>query len=254
MTQSELRARWKALGYRPRMGSDTVVPPPPKAYRRVYHMMEARWARVAIENRRLKVSRFGDLNDPFELFALNRHSQAARKASRRFAADFNETTGLLCFGEDWSSVVMWSHYAEKHKGICLGFDVRRSLLQDVEYEDRRIRLALGDDPASATLSTTLQKQLTCTKAKAWAYEEEFRRFIDLRDTVADAEGRRFIGFDEDMRLAEVVLGERCVENLDGVRELLKTMWPSAVAFKARLAYRSFRVVVNGYTRPAGSPR
>ena len=47
-------------------------------------MMEAHWARVAIEKKRLKVSRFADLNDPFELFALNRHSQPARKASRRF--------------------------------------------------------------------------------------------------------------------------------------------------------------------------
>ena len=57
-----------------------------------------------------------------------------------------------------------------------------------------------------------------------------------------------------MRLAEVVLGERCTEDLDGMRELVKTMSPSAVAFKARLAYRSFRVVVNGYTRPVVSQR
>jgi hypothetical protein len=33
---------------------------------------------VAIEAQRLKISRFADLNDPFELLALNRHSQACR--------------------------------------------------------------------------------------------------------------------------------------------------------------------------------
>ena len=40
--------------------------------------------------------------------------------------------------------------------------------------------------------------------------------------------------------------------LEGVRQIVGTS-PSAVAFKARLAYRSFRVVLNGHTRPFGSP-
>ena len=113
------------------MASETILSPPPKTFLRVYHMMEAKWAlRRAIKNQRLKVSRFENLNDPFELFALNRHTQAARKASKKFAADFNATHGLLCFGADWSNAVMWSHYGDKHKGICLGFDVRRTLASE----------------------------------------------------------------------------------------------------------------------------
>jgi hypothetical protein len=252
MTQNELTARWRALGYRRRMASETIVSPPPKQFLRVYHMMEAEWALVAIKRQRLKVSRFENLNDPFEPFALNRHTQAAREASKKFAADFNTTQGLLCFGADWSNSVMWSHYGEKHKGICLGFDVRRSLLQKIDYKDRRVRAALGSDPAAAILTPALQNQLACIKARAWEYEEEWRRFIDLASAVSEPP-LHFVSFDADMQLKEVVLGERCLEELNGVRRLVAAKSPSAVVFKARLAYRSFRVVLNGYTRPPGSP-
>ena len=234
------------------MGSETIVSPPAKNFLRVYHMMEARWALVAIKNQRLKVSRFENLNDPFELFALNRHTQAARTASKKFAAAFNATQGLLCFGADWSNAVMWSHYGEKHKGVCLGFDVRRTLLQRIEYKDKRVRAALGSDPATAVLTPALQNQLACIKAQAWHYEEELRRFVVLASTVSEPP-LHFVSFDADMQLKEVILGDRCVEDLNAVRQLVAAKSPSAVAFKARLAYRSFRVVLNGYTRPPASP-
>jgi hypothetical protein len=83
-TQKELAAQWIVFGYRKGMASATITPPPTKAFRRVYHMMQGKWALVAIDDQRLKVSRFEDLNDPFELLAMNRHTQSARKASKQF--------------------------------------------------------------------------------------------------------------------------------------------------------------------------
>ena len=252
-TQKELAAQWIALGYRKGMASATITPPPAKAFRRVYHVMQGKWALVAIDDQRLKISRFEDLNDPFELLAMNRHTQAARKASKQFRAAVNASQGLLCFGADWSSSVMWSHYADKHKGICLGFDVRRSLLQEVKYKDSRLRLALGDTADPAALSPELQHQLTCTKAKTWSGPRRNtgdssiygppcpnRRTTSSPSTTTCASQRSF---------SET----RCPENLDAVRKRLERKHPSVIAFKARLAYRSFRVVLNGYTRPSGSP-
>jgi hypothetical protein len=40
---------------------------------------------------------------------------------------------MLCFSRDWHNPVQWSHYADKHRGICLGFDVPDSLLVPVQY-------------------------------------------------------------------------------------------------------------------------
>lgn len=47
--------------------------------------------------------------------------------------------GLLCFSEVWDSILLWSHYAEKHAGIVLGFDVSadRSRFLPVDYVSLR---------------------------------------------------------------------------------------------------------------------
>jgi hypothetical protein len=215
-------------------------------------MMECKWAHVAINNERLKVSRFADLNDPFELLGMNRHTKQARHLSKGFREHYDVTRGLLCFAADWSSPVMWSHYAEKHKGICLGFDVRRTLVDEVSYEDQRLRIALGETADPLRLPGNLQKLLFLTKARPWSYEDEWRMLIDLRHAVK--EGRLYFQpFSDDFSLAEVILGAGCAESHESLRRLLAAKSSTAVAFRARMAYRSFRVVLNGNTRPAGSP-
>jgi len=40
-----------------------------------YYFSEAQWAYQNLRRKRLKISRFLELNDPFELFAVNRKRQ-----------------------------------------------------------------------------------------------------------------------------------------------------------------------------------
>jgi hypothetical protein len=61
-TQKELVAQWVAFGYRKGMASATITPPPTNAFRRVYHMMQGKWALVAIDDQCLKISPFEDPN------------------------------------------------------------------------------------------------------------------------------------------------------------------------------------------------
>jgi Protein of unknown function (DUF2971) len=142
-TQRDLIEQWRAHGYRTGMASETIVSPPPQPFVRAYHMMTTHWAIVALTDSRLKVSRFGDLNDPFELMAINCHTPESRRSSRRFREDFGSSTGLLCFGRDWSSPVMWSHYGDKHRGICLGFDLPRDRVQEASTRMRGYERPLG---------------------------------------------------------------------------------------------------------------
>ena len=130
-----LRREWQKAGYRTTMGSSAVVPPPPEHLVRVYHLTPAEFAISDIESRRIKVARFSDLNDPFELMALNLRERHVRKVMRNFKREQNDHTGLLCFSADWTNPVLWSHYAAKHRGICLGFDLKRECTQHVQYED-----------------------------------------------------------------------------------------------------------------------
>ena len=113
------RKVWGAAGYPTNMGSAAAVLPPSGKFIRLYHLLKAEHAKSNIKNRRLKVSRFADVNDPFELMSLSVMDGSVRKAVREHKAAEDVNTGLICFSEDWTSPVMWSHYAEKHHGMCL---------------------------------------------------------------------------------------------------------------------------------------
>src|SRR5687767_14278862 len=95
---------------------------------RVYHLSNAEFALSNIALRRIKISRFSDLNDPFELLGANLKDKNYREAFRLTRDELHNDKGLLCFSRSWGNPVLWSHYADKHRGICLGFDVSDHLL------------------------------------------------------------------------------------------------------------------------------
>jgi Protein of unknown function (DUF2971) len=236
-----LRKEWAAAGYRRNMGSAAVVPPPPKDFIRVYHITSAEFGVSSVGLGRMKVARFLDLNDPFELMAMNFRERKGRKLIREFKNIYDSHTGLLCFSADWTNPVLWSHYGSRHRGICLGFDLRRSLAREVRYADERILTKLGDGPNPLSLDEELQEALLCTKFRHWHYEEEVRVFVALKDAIKEGQ-LHFYAFDSNLQLTEVILGPQCPLSLDAVRRLTRVQHPHAVTFKARLAFKFFKVV------------
>ena len=84
---------------------------------RVYNLMKDKWARKALRNRRLKLSLFEDMNDPFELFPVSFKKEEDRQMFTQLREVINTDVGVLCFSRTWSNPVLWSHYDERHKGI-----------------------------------------------------------------------------------------------------------------------------------------
>jgi hypothetical protein len=245
----DYREKWVAAGYRSDMGSAIACLPKDAASIRVYHLTTADFAVSDIGLGRLKVARLSDLNDPFELIGLNFHERKTRKVIRDFKNAYDALTGLLSFSADWVESVMWSHYAMKHRGICLGFDVPRKLLQQVKYEDQRLRDELEKDPSLKAIPEKLQAQLLRTKFGGWKYENEYRRFVPLAEAIP--EGRlHFMPFGLDLQLAEVILGPQCEYALETVRRLVDARYTTGVTtFVARLAFKWFKIVPNELTIP-----
>jgi hypothetical protein len=84
--------------------------------------------------------------------------------------------GVACFSELKDNVLMWSHYAQGHKGFCLEFDISFELFRKafpVQYSKMIPKIR----PASIILedSEPLMPMIT-TKADYWAYEKEWRIF------------------------------------------------------------------------------
>lgn len=235
------RQAWVNAGYRSDLSSAAADQPPSPEFIRLYYLTSTTHALSNITFSRLKLARFRDLNDPFELLSVRLIDKKLRAAVKDFKTNLDAQVGLLCFSEDWGSPLMWSHYAEKHRGICLGFDVLRTEVQAVKYDDKRVRAALDADSDPNNLPADLQTILRQTKCHEWRYEQEQRMCVTL--TEATAVGTlHFRPFDNKLRLAEVVLGPNCAEPLEDVRRIVARHHPEARTYKARLAWQHFKVV------------
>ena len=87
---------------------------------RVYYLTGAQFALSNLALRRIKIARFGDLNDPFELLGVDVGDKKLREAILETKEQINKNRGLICFSKTWRNPLMWGHYAEKHMGMCLG--------------------------------------------------------------------------------------------------------------------------------------
>ena len=249
MTKRNYEREWRNADYPKGMGSAKFLPPPDRKFMRAYHLTSAEHGINSIALSRLKVAQFSDANDPFELMAFNTHKHEFRRSLRHFKDSQNSKMGLLCFSKNWTDPLLWSHYASKHEGICLGFDLRRGKeVQEVVYAETRPRGKSGTSEDEQSITTDIKNCLFRTKYEGWKYEQELRRFVDLSKTKQE-KGLYFLPFDEDLRLREIILGKRNEYSLKAIRALANSTNPGAVVFKTRLERRGFRIVGDGRYPP-----
>lgn len=219
---------------------------------RAYHLLPAEFALSDVALQRLKISRLNDLNDPFELQALNLGNRKdVRRALAGWKSDLSEMHGLLCFSKNWHNPVLWSHYAARHKGICLGFDLEDGLSKDVKYASERLIKEIVHDTIDLAVDESLVQDLLYTKFEHWKYEEETRVFVEL-DSKTIESGCYFYPFGDQLRLREVILGPLCEIPIAQVRALVKNLYKTPVyVMKARLAFKWFKVVEDERFREKG---
>lgn len=205
----------------------------------VYHFVNADYGLQDLVRRRLKIARLDDLNDPFELLGYAARDAATRNAFADTKAALANDRGMLCFSRDWHNPVQWSHYADHHRGLCLGFDIPASKLTPVTYLSRRPVPDLAVLVGGGVAGREAMLKMLSTKFSHWRYENEVRVFTRLDD----ADGRLyFADFGKDLRLCEVIVGALSNVTRADLAKALGGLAPDVTARKARLAFRSFRVV------------
>lgn len=95
---------------------------------------------------------------------------------------------ISCFSKRYDSILMWSHYGDKHKGICIEFDRTEKDFLDVKYSKKRCKFDL-EDTTRRVLGYMLSNEevdvndkglIRCiskpfiVKSLDWKYEEEVR--------------------------------------------------------------------------------
>ncbi len=210
---------------------------------RVYYLTGAQFALSNLALRRIKISRFSDLNDPFELLGVDLNDKDRRAAFRATKEEINESKGLICFSRAWSNPLMWGHYAERHTGICLGFDVPDELLAPVIYAKSLLKIEINKKTSKPKLTEEVMNKLLRTKFFDWKYEDEMRLFVELdHDTIES--GKYFYSFSEELRLREVIIGPLCELPIEGVRNIVADFNPAVKVIKSRIAFTKFEVREN----------
>jgi len=205
---------------------------------RVYHFLSADHALDDISKRRIKIAQFQDLNDPFEILGTNLSDKIIRKAFRAFKKEMEQSHGILCFSRTMKNPVLWSHYADKHRGMCLGFDVRDDTLKEVKYVSRRLVLKSLRNLTKGTAIKFLS-----TKYQGWSYEKEVRVFLSLEEK-DKRNGFYFADFGDGIKLKEVLAGPVCKVKKKEITDSLRGYPESVQVIKTRLAFQSFTVVEN----------
>lgn len=212
--------------------------------KRLFHFVNENYGLENIKLRRLKVSRLDDLNDPFELLAFDVSDKWLRGDLTNFKRAMAAQYGVLCFSQRWQNPVMWGHYADRHRGLCLGFDVAADLAAPVSYTHRRLR-ALTMKILEGRLDQEITRQLLFTKFAHWRYETEERSFVRLTEAKRAPETELyFVEFSAQLKLVTVIAGAESTINRSRLREALGPLAESVEMFKARPAFRNFRIVRN----------
>jgi hypothetical protein len=93
-----------------------------------------------------------------------------------FIASYREAVtsriGLLCLSEVPDDILMWAHYANSHRGICLVFDHQVdffAIAQPIVYQKARPNI----NPIHQSHEQMMERALL-TKSEHWCYEREWR--------------------------------------------------------------------------------
>lgn len=112
--------------------------------------------------------------------ALSNGKEKAQIARFQLLEHFSNGFRLLCCSYTHESILMWSHYAEKHCGLVLGFETNElepDLCLDSGTHDVVYRTSPPTLPNMPWTNEQWVKSLTeilRTKAAHWSYEEEVR--------------------------------------------------------------------------------
>ncbi|QYK13918.1 DUF2971 domain-containing protein [Shewanella rhizosphaerae] len=136
---------------------------------------------------RLRASQRGVLNDPFELSpAQDLVDKVLRdglskdffEQAEQFSTDgnFNEV-GVISFTENYNNLLMWSHYANEHKGIVIEFDYEKLnyyFNYKLSSSNTIERVLYNRERFSPLQNEICVKDLLLTKSDDWIYEKEHR--------------------------------------------------------------------------------
>ncbi len=208
---------------------------------KAYHFISEKYVLDVISDRRLKVSMLDDLNDPYELNAVDLPDRESREKAYDFKKYMAKQYCILCFSKAWRNPLLWSHYANRHKGAAIEFEIEDRKALPIKYRKNRYGLNSGKSyQPNNPLGEKDIEGIWLTKFKDWSYEEEIRVICEKTECVRE-NGFFFKKLGSEIELTGLILGPLCQIELPAIKESLPAHKTISV-LRSRLAFRSFNIV------------
>lgn len=102
---------------------------------------------------------------------------------------------ITCFSKRNDSILMWSHYASSHEGVCIEFENDKDIFKEVKYQKRKAKLDLFEVAQRILAYNFIGKPVELEgkiankilnpffiKSTDWSYEEEVRCVLSRNET------------------------------------------------------------------------
>jgi hypothetical protein len=148
--------------------------------------------------------------------------------------------GIYCLSEVPDDILMWSHYSDSHKGICLQFSANIKL--SIFWEAYKVKYQ-EDYPSVNIMDIGEYEQffnLFATKSNHWKYEQE-RRIIKT----PDEGGSNSYHWNSDL-LTGVILGAKITKKgQETVNEWISKSPSPINVYRARINESSYKLDIQG---------
>lgn len=171
-----------------------------------------------ILKQRLYAAPYFDLNDPMEGRYLYSQSGASiDEDMRRLLKGEKEKIRICSLSRDPNNELMWSHYAEGHKGVAIGVEVNRS-----KYEVRPIEYNGLHQVGLHNFHSGSAIDVLSHKLDVWQYEEEERVFV--------RNNKQYVN----VKVKQVICGSRMSTQDKGfITDLIEKLDPNIEIINAR---------------------
>ena len=149
--------------------------------------------------------------------------ECTKQFSTEMGTAIEQQYRVYCLGPDVYNTLMWAHYADAHRGLCLEFSTSNHVMccaLGVEYKREFPIIAAYSDDEDINLIPLL------TKYEVWSYEQEYRlvaqedRIRTEHDTIIT--NNKYLKL-PDGALTSIILG--CQGPLEEVQKLVREYSP-----------------------------
>ncbi|WP_438464022.1 DUF2971 domain-containing protein [Marinomonas sp. PE14-40] len=209
---------------------------------KLFHFLSEEYALKALKDQRLKVSRFSDFNDPFELTSMTLDDKFNRTVINENKKKIDNLFRVLCCSASWNSPLLWGHYGDKHKGVALELEVPSEAAEAIRYRESRENVDL-EKLFSQKDNEAKRKffELCTTKYIEWSYEDEYRVHL-MDDEFYHDSGHDFFDLEGQIAIKGIIIGamNKTLTRSD-IQQVLPLGHEISVT-TSRVAFKSFNIV------------